>query len=67
MSFKRFIARRGIPSHVYCDNGTNFRGMSVELTRAMTEMEKFKIESFANQHEITWRFNPPSAPHMGGA
>ena len=26
VSFKRFIARRGLPSEVFSDNGSNFKG-----------------------------------------
>uniref|UniRef100_A0A182XPY2 Integrase catalytic domain-containing protein n=1 Tax=Anopheles quadriannulatus TaxID=34691 RepID=A0A182XPY2_ANOQN len=45
MAIRRFVSRRGPPTEIFSDNGTNFVG--------------------ANAH-TTWRFNPPSAPHMGG-
>ena len=48
MALRRFTATRGTPSHLYCDNGTNFRGMSVELTRAIREIDNSKIETFTN-------------------
>lgn len=60
-----FIGRRGHPAEVFCDNGTNFRGADNELTRVMVDnMEKAVSEKFA---EIKFKFNPPGAPHMGGA
>jgi hypothetical protein len=30
-SFRRFASRRGLPSKVYCDRGTNFVGAEAEL------------------------------------
>ena len=42
-SFKRFIARRGIPSLVVSDNGSNFK--SEELKKLLAE------------HNIDWKFN----------
>lgn len=60
-----FIGRRGHPIEVYCDNGTNFKGADNELRRVTIDnLEKAVSEHFA---EIKFKFNPPSAPHMGGA
>ena len=57
-SFRRFIARRGRVSHLYSDQGTNYRGASSEL------IELAKAAS--SKLEIQWYFNPPGAPHFNG-
>ena len=62
----RFIARRGFPSNVVSDNGTNFVGVAKELKAFMDEWDKAKIESNLAQRKIVWKFNPPGAPHFGG-
>ena len=51
-SFKRFIARRGIPSLVVSDNGSTFK--SEELKKLLAE------------HNIDWKFNVALAPWWGG-
>ena len=33
----------------------------------ITKLDKKQIEDFATDFQIQWHFNPPSAPHMGGA
>ena len=66
-ALRRFAARRGTPLRIYCDNGTNFRGMSIELTRAIREIDQSQIGEFATKNKIEWVFNPPTASHMGGA
>ena len=54
---------------MYSDNGTNFRGATSELKEFVLKLEKDaeKIINFATEKKIKWTFNPPSAPHMGGA
>ena len=50
---------------IHCDNGTNFRGMCNELKKVFEEFENNKINN--SENKIKWKFNPPIAPHMGGA
>ena len=65
-SVRRFVNRRGSPSHMYSDCGTNFKGATTELREMIENLDKTKINTFATSHEIVWHFNPPAAPHMGG-
>ena len=66
-SLRRFVNRRGCPSIIYSDRGSNFRGATSELKEFVTKlMDDAKICDFATTMKIEWRFNPPSAPHMGG-
>ncbi|XP_058799844.1 uncharacterized protein LOC131669162 [Phymastichus coffea] len=69
-AFKRFISRRGIPSHVFSDNGTNFVGANSQLIEmyALLNSESFRsdIDTFAVNKNINWHFNPPLSPHFGG-
>lgn len=60
--FRRFIARRGRPTCVYSDNGTNFVGAVNVLKRLNWE----KIARSTSVLEIKCVFNPPSAPWWGG-
>ncbi|XP_067219119.1 uncharacterized protein [Chanodichthys erythropterus] len=66
LALRRFIARRGKPFELICDRGTNFRGGERELSEAFVEMEPSLQEQLANQ-KIAFQFNPPHAPHFGGA
>ncbi|XP_029157227.1 uncharacterized protein LOC114929730 [Nylanderia fulva] len=66
-AFSRFCARRGLPSAMYSDNGTNFVGAERELTAAFRAA--IRDPDFLNRtasDRITWHFMPPSAPHFGG-
>ena len=63
---RRFVNRRGCPSDIYSDCGTNFKGATAELAEMIEGLDKKKIDLFAVAHEIVWHFNPPAAPHMGG-
>ncbi|XP_046560553.1 uncharacterized protein LOC124269568 [Haliotis rubra] len=65
-ALRRFIARRG-PIHViWCDNSTNFTSAAKELRQAVAEMSQERIQSYLLKSNIEWKFNPPSASHMGG-
>ncbi|XP_011687096.1 PREDICTED: uncharacterized protein LOC105449538 [Wasmannia auropunctata] len=70
-ALRRFIARRGMPEHVYSDNGTNFVGANNQLKEiyALFNSEEHKdvINRFASEHRVVWHFIPPLAPHFGGA
>jgi hypothetical protein len=66
-ALKRFIARRGKPSHLYSDNATNFKGANREL-RNLFKQANFNtavVNHLANE-QISWHFIPPRSPHMGG-
>ena len=63
---KRFIARRGQPESITCDNGTNFVGGRSELAKSIKSLDFKKIENYAAVKDVEWRFNPPYASHMGG-
>lgn len=61
-SLRRFIARRGRPSTIYSDNGTNFVGADKVLRSIDWDSLRFK----ATEQKIQWKFNPPSAAWWGG-
>lgn len=66
LSLRRFIARRGTPFELLCDTGTNFVGGERELREAFDTMAPELRDQLAKQ-KISFQFNPPSAPHFGGA
>ncbi|XP_035229606.1 uncharacterized protein LOC118201589 [Stegodyphus dumicola] len=58
LAFHRFVARRGKPSVVYSDNGTNVKGATSAF--ALIDFEKIFLE--ARKEHITWKFIPSNAP-----
>ncbi|XP_058808422.1 uncharacterized protein LOC131674012 [Phymastichus coffea] len=70
IAFRRFVSRRGIPSNVYSDNGTNFVGADRQLQELYDLFEKPEFRERVGEHAITkriqWHFNPPLSPHFGG-
>ena len=66
LALRRMVSRKGHPTEIITDNGTNFRGAATELKHAINELNHFKIETELALKSIKWRFNPPGAPHMGG-
>lgn len=65
MALRCFITRHGMPFELVSDQGTNIRGGSRELGEAFTAQEPALQEKLSEQ-SITFRFNPPHAPHFGG-
>ncbi|XP_042610577.1 uncharacterized protein LOC109111550 [Cyprinus carpio] len=65
MALRRFIARRGKPYELLCDQGTNFKGGERELNDAFATLQNELQSHLANQ-QIKFTYNPPSAPHFGG-
>lgn len=69
-AFGRFIGRRGIPSHVYSDNGSNFVGANHQLRELynlfISQSHQNLVNQYAIQKNINWHFNPPLSPHFGG-
>ena len=69
-ALRRFIARRGHPSLIWSDHGTNFVGANRELRQLADLIESQKtqkiISEFCAAKKIEWRFIPEHAPHFGG-
>lgn len=69
-SLKRFISRRGKPSDIFSDNGSNFIGASnhfIELYNLLSnDKHHEKVSNFLIQDKIKWHFIPAKSPHMGG-
>ena len=66
MAIERFISRRGTPSIIWSDNGTNFVGAEKELLLCIKNWNAEAPLSLVHKG-IKWKYNPPSAPHQGGA
>ncbi|KFD60758.1 hypothetical protein M514_11478 [Trichuris suis] len=67
MAFRRFVNRRGTPAIIYSDNGKNFVAAERELWTCMESWNQSKMSDVLSQQRIKWNFNPPAAPHFGGA
>ncbi|XP_018404108.1 PREDICTED: uncharacterized protein LOC108780792 [Cyphomyrmex costatus] len=69
-AFKRFTGRRGNPSDVFSDNGTNFVGANRELEELRKlfnqEEHQCRIINETSMDQIKWHFIPPRAPHFEG-
>ncbi|KFD46219.1 hypothetical protein M513_12919, partial [Trichuris suis] len=66
-AFRRFTSRRGTPTECYSDNGTNFIAGHRALVDGNLCLDANPIASHMTANRIKWHFNPPAAPHFGGA
>jgi hypothetical protein len=69
-TLKRFIARRGIVTDLFSDNGTNFVGANNELHNLeqlfKNQINGEKVVNTLANDQISWHFIPPRAPHFAG-
>ena len=69
-SLDRFVARRGLPLHLYSDNGSNYNGAKNQLfyfyKMLSSTSTQDAIHGYVFQHRITWHNIPQRAPHFGG-
>lgn len=67
--YRRFVARRGLPAHMYSDNATNFIGAAKILKKqhndSLLQIKDDLIE-IATKSNTEWHFIPPSSPQFGG-
>lgn len=67
---RRFVARRGKPSSIWSDHGTNFVGANRVLKELhaflLSEKTKEAVCDYCSVQGIDWHFIPERAPHFGG-
>ena len=59
------VSRRGLPTDVLSDNGTNFIGAKNELEQ-LEALDREKIQEDTGSYGVKWHFNLPLAPHFSG-
>lgn len=60
--FRRFIARRGLPSHVLSDNFSSFRLAKETIDEAFVN----SVQDYSANHGVEWEFITPLRPWSGG-
>ena len=66
LALMRFVNRRGTPTQLLSDNGSNFIGAARELGEWLKGLDQEKITNHLTDRNIIWKFNPPHASHRGG-
>ena len=59
-------ARRGWPTKMLSDNGSNFVGAKKEIRELVGELDHNQVQHMTSNEGVHWYWNPPSAPHFGG-
>ncbi|UYV65022.1 hypothetical protein LAZ67_3002850, partial [Cordylochernes scorpioides] len=62
MALERFIKRRGRPSTIFSDNGTNFVGAN----NFFKQIDWERVSNDGKVKRIEWKFIPPTAAWWGG-
>ena len=62
-SFRRFSARRGLPSKIVSDNGNTFQGASKKIAEVMKNPG---VKQYLAEKRVQWIFNLEKAPWWGG-
>ena len=65
-AFGKFIARRGTPTVVFSDNGTNFKSADRELRKLFKALDPDKIENRLSARKITWKWGVSYYPQGQG-
>ncbi|XP_055928117.1 uncharacterized protein LOC129959324 [Argiope bruennichi] len=65
-ALRRFIARRGHPTDILSDNGSNFIGSDNYLKQLFKLVQDQSVQNFLTVRNISWKFIPPYAPNFGG-
>ncbi|XP_059046033.1 uncharacterized protein LOC131841729 [Achroia grisella] len=67
MALRRMASRRGMPTVIVSDNGTNLRGADNGLKRSLADLNSDALRDDGTIRGIEWKFIPPGAPEMGGS
>ena len=65
-SFRSFLAIRGPVKEVYSDQGTNFVGARNEFLKCISAVDNLDFKQFLKANQCKFKFNAPTASHMGG-
>ncbi|XP_055615027.1 uncharacterized protein LOC129761333 [Toxorhynchites rutilus septentrionalis] len=69
-ALRRFIARRGKPRLIECDNARNFRGASREVAELVKKLIDQQLQNevirSCSDDGIDFKFIPPRSPNFGG-
>ncbi|XP_077867413.1 uncharacterized protein LOC144356574 [Saccoglossus kowalevskii] len=62
-AFRRFAARRSLPSKIISDNGSTYLSAAKEIQKLF---ESASIQNYFANHRMEWSFIPKRAPWFGG-
>jgi hypothetical protein len=66
LAFKRFISRRGMPTLIISDNGSNFEKADKEVKCWKKALKSEQVQQVMALKDIWWQFNTPPSPWWSG-